>query len=80
MREERAKEVRQKNPTRLVEEAVRGMLPKTTLGEAMWRKLKVYADAKHPHQAQQPRSLTVSSGAGKKAKKDKDKLTKREVA
>jgi hypothetical protein len=46
----------------------------------MWRKLKVYADAKHPHQAQQPRSLTVSSGAGKRAKKDKDKLTKREVA
>ena len=80
LREERAKEVRQKNPARLVEEAVRGMLPKTTLGEAMWRKLKVYADAKHPHQAQQPRSLTVSSGAGKKAKKDKDKLTKREVA
>ena len=77
LREERAKEVRQKNPTRLVEEAVRGMLPKTTLGEAMWRKLKVYADAKHPHQAQQPRSLTV---AGKKTKKDKDKLTKREVA
>ena len=80
LREERAKDVRKKNPTRLVEEAVRGMLPKTTLGEAMWRKLKVYADAKHPHQAQQPRSLTVSSGAGKKANKDKDKLTKREVA
>ena len=77
LREERAKEVRQKNPARLVEEAVRGMLPKTTLGEAMWRKLKVYADAKHPHQAQQPRNLTV---AGKKTKKDKDKLTKREVA
>jgi large subunit ribosomal protein L13 len=41
LREERAKDVRQKNPVRLVEEAVRGMLPKTKLGEAMWRKLKV---------------------------------------
>ena len=54
VREERAKDVRQRNPVRLVEEAVRGMLPKTTLGEAMWRKLKVYADEKHPHQAQKP--------------------------
>src|ERR1051325_2977685 len=42
LREERAKIVRQKNPVRMVEEAVRGMLPKTKLGEAMWRKLKVY--------------------------------------
>jgi large subunit ribosomal protein L13 len=80
LREERAKEVRAKNPIRLVEEAVRGMLPKTTLGEAMWRKLKVYADEKHPHQAQQPRSFTVTSGPGKSAKKDKNKLSKREVA
>ena len=55
LREERAKDVRQKNPVRMVEEAVRGMLPKTKLGEAMWRKLKVYADAEHPHQAQKPR-------------------------
>src|SRR5262245_45241145 len=54
LREDRAKDVRQKNPVRLVEEAVRGMLPKTKLGEAMWRKLKVYADDKHPHQAQKP--------------------------
>ncbi len=67
LREERAKDVRKKNPVRLVEEAVRGMLPKTTLGEAMWRKLKVYAGAKHPHQAQQPRSFAVTSGPGKKA-------------
>jgi large subunit ribosomal protein L13 len=66
VREQRAKEVRQKNPVRMVEEAVRGMLPKTKMGEAMWRKLKVYADAQHPHQAQQPRPL--------------DKSGKREVA
>jgi large subunit ribosomal protein L13 len=68
LRIERAKEVRQKNPVRLVEEAVRGMLPKTKLGEAMWRKLKVYADDKHPHAAQKP---TVKEKAGK---------NKREVA
>ena len=43
LREERAKEVRAKHPARIVEEAVRGMLPKTKMGEAMWRKLKVYA-------------------------------------
>jgi large subunit ribosomal protein L13 len=61
LREERAKIVRQKNPVRIVEEAVRGMLPKTKLGEAMWRKLKVYADATHPHQAQKPQPITKTS-------------------
>ena len=57
LREERAKDVRQKNPVRLVEEAVRGMLPKTKLGEAMWRKLKVYAGGDHPHAAQKPKAV-----------------------
>jgi large subunit ribosomal protein L13 len=57
LREDRAKEVRQKSPVRMVEEAVRGMLPKTKLGEAMRRKLKVYAGADHPHAAQKPRAL-----------------------
>ena len=57
LREERAKDVRQKNPVRIVEEAVRGMLPKTKMGEAMWRKLKVYAGSDHPHASQQPRPL-----------------------
>ena len=57
LREERAKDVRQKNPVRLVEEAVRGMLPKTKMGDAMWRKLKVYAGAEHPHAAQKPRAV-----------------------
>jgi large subunit ribosomal protein L13 len=71
LREERAKDVRQKNPVRLVEEAVRGMLPKTKLGEAMWRKLKVYAEGEHPHQAQKPMPRTTSS---------KGNLNKREVA
>ena len=60
LREERAKDVRQKNPVRLVEEAVRGMLPKTKLGEAMWRKLKVYAGGDHPHAAQKPKFVKTT--------------------
>ena len=60
LREERAKIVRQKNPVRLVEEAVRGMLPKTKLGSAMYRKLKVYRSADHPHAAQKPHKLEVA--------------------
>jgi large subunit ribosomal protein L13 len=59
LREERAKVVRQRRPARLVEEAVRGMLPKTKLGDAMYRKLKVYAGADHPHAAQKPSSIEV---------------------
>jgi large subunit ribosomal protein L13 len=60
LREERAKVVRARRPERLVEEAVRGMLPKTSLGDAMYGKLKVYPGATHPHAAQQPQSLEVS--------------------
>jgi large subunit ribosomal protein L13 len=60
LREERARLVRQRKPERLVEEAVRGMLPKTKLGEAMYRKLKVYAGPDHPHAAQKPSKLEVA--------------------
>lgn len=60
LREERAKVVRQKRPIRLVEDAVRGMLPKTKLGDAMYRKLKVYASGEHPHVAQKPTKLEVA--------------------
>jgi large subunit ribosomal protein L13 len=67
LRQERAKDVRQKNPARIVEEAVRGMLPKTKMGDAMWRKLKVYADATHPHQAQKPtQSATLTKNKSKR--------------
>ncbi len=59
LREERAKDVRQKNPVRIVEEAVRGMLPKTTLGRQMLKKLKVYAGPEHPHAAQSPQPLAI---------------------
>ena len=44
----------EKHPERVLEKAVRGMLPKNTLGRAMFRKLKVYAGPNHKHQAQQP--------------------------
>jgi large subunit ribosomal protein L13 len=46
-------------PERVVEKAVRGMLPKTKLGDALFGKLKVYAGATHPHAAQQPVALTA---------------------
>ncbi len=52
-----AENVRAKHPERLIEEAVRGMLPKNRLGRAQFRKLKVYAGPDHPHQAQQPRPM-----------------------
>jgi large subunit ribosomal protein L13 len=42
------------------------MLPKTKLGDAMWRKLKVYADADHPHQAQKPRPLAAVTKSSKR--------------
>jgi large subunit ribosomal protein L13 len=54
LREERAKDVRARHPRRLVEEAVRGMLPKSKMGDAMYRKLNVYEGADHPHAAQKP--------------------------
>ena len=60
LREERAVDVRKRQPVRLVEEAVRGMLPKTKMGDAMYRKLKVYPGAEHPHTAQQPRKIEVA--------------------
>ena len=48
-----------KQPRRLIEEAIRGMLPKTKLGRAMFHKLKVYAGETHPHQAQRPQAVAV---------------------
>ena len=52
-------ELMARHPTRAVEYAVRGMLPKNRLGRALIRKLKVYAGPEHPHQAQQPRKLEI---------------------
>ena len=60
LREERAGVVRKRQPIRLVEEAIRGMLPKTKMGDAMYRKLKVYAGPDHPPSAQQPKKIEVA--------------------
>jgi large subunit ribosomal protein L13 len=54
-----AKKLRAERPTKMVEEAIRGMLPKTKLGKQLFRKLKVYAGDKHPHSAQKPEPMAV---------------------
>jgi large subunit ribosomal protein L13 len=59
MKSTAAVDVRKRNPTRLVESAVRGMLPKTKLGRAMFGKLKVYVGDSHPHRAQKPQPLNL---------------------
>lgn len=53
------KEMRQRKPTFIVQNAIRGMLPKNALGRQMLTKLKVYAGGEHPHEAQQPKELTL---------------------
>jgi large subunit ribosomal protein L13 len=58
--EVRADKMRATRPIRLVEEAIKGMLPKTKLGKQMYRKLKVYASDKHPHAAQQPTAVAAA--------------------
>ena len=49
----------EEHPTRVIEKAVKGMLPKGPLGYAQFRKLKVYAGSEHPHAAQQPKVLSI---------------------
>ncbi len=49
----------QRHPERVIETAVKGMLPKNPLGRAMYKKLKVYKGAEHPHAAQQPQVLDI---------------------
>jgi large subunit ribosomal protein L13 len=56
-------ELLEKHPTRAVEKAVRGMLPKNSIGRAQLTKLKVYAGAEHPHAAQQPTPYTLTQVA-----------------
>ena len=50
----------ERSPEKVIERAVKGMLPRNSLGRAMYRKLKVYAGQEHPHEAQQPETLTLS--------------------
>ncbi|MBP1632486.1 MAG: ribosomal protein [Acidobacteria bacterium] len=54
-------QVRAKHPERVVEQAVRGMLPRNRLGRQMYRKLKVYAGPNHPHAAQKPKRLPLEA-------------------
>ncbi|RMF86491.1 MAG: 50S ribosomal protein L13 [Nitrospirae bacterium] len=60
LKEINVRRLRAEHPERLVEQAVRGMLPKNRLGRRMFRKLKVYAGPNHPHQAQKPEPLPLS--------------------
>ncbi len=55
-----AKDMLEKNPTRMVEFAVRGMIPKNRLGKQIFKKLHVYAGAEHPHAAQMPEALEIN--------------------
>ena len=55
-----AQDYLQKKPEFVIEEAVRGMLPKTRLGEAIFKNLKVYAGAEHPHAAQNPKAIKLN--------------------
>lgn len=56
-------ELLEKNPQRVIENAVKGMLPRTKLGAEQLTKLKVYAGAEHPHAAQQPQAFEISQVA-----------------
>ena len=59
LKEETAERLRARKPERMVELAIRGMLPKTRMGRQQLRKLKVYAGEQHPHAAQQPQSMSI---------------------
>ena len=59
LRQQTAREVLEKKPEDLVMKAVRGMLPKNTLGRKQLKKLKVYVGSEHPHEAQQPEKLEI---------------------
>jgi large subunit ribosomal protein L13 len=59
IKEVTAKELLEKKPEEMILKAVRGMLPKNTLGRAQLKKLKIYTGKEHPHQAQQPAELDI---------------------
>ena len=60
LRQTTARELIAKRPERVIELAIKGMLPKNKLGKAMAKKLKVYADAEHPHSAQRPQVYNLT--------------------
>ena len=60
LKQETARELRQRRPALMIERAVKGMLPKNKIGRRQLKKLKVYAGPEHPHEAQQPEVLEVA--------------------
>lgn len=60
LKETTAEKMLEKDPSFIIKDAVRGMLPKTKLGRQMFKKLKVYEDGEHPHEAQSPEALAFS--------------------
>ncbi|MEL6247091.1 MAG: 50S ribosomal protein L13 [Cyanobacteria bacterium J06627_15] len=61
MKTETFDELQKRIPERIIEKAVKGMLPKNALGRQLFTKLKVYAGSEHPHQAQHPESMTIQT-------------------
>jgi large subunit ribosomal protein L13 len=61
LHQETFEEAMKKHPERVIEHAVKGMLPKNTLGRAMGKKLKVYVGPDHPHRAQNPREIKLEA-------------------
>lgn len=61
LKQETFEEAMAKHPERVIEHAVKGMLPKNTLGRAMGKKLKVYVGPDHPHKAQNPREIKLEA-------------------
>jgi large subunit ribosomal protein L13 len=64
MKEETFAKLQARLPERIIEQAVKGMLPKNSLGKRLFTKLKVYAGTEHPHAAQQPEVLTINTIPG----------------
>jgi large subunit ribosomal protein L13 len=61
LKAESAGHLRRRRPVKIVDEAIKGMLPKNSLGRKQWKKLKVYAGPDHPHAAQKPKALAVGA-------------------
>ncbi|OKH17183.1 50S ribosomal protein L13 [[Limnothrix rosea] IAM M-220] len=64
MKVETFNQLQERIPERIIEKAVKGMLPKNALGRRLFTKLKVYAGAAHPHEAQQPEVMTINTTPG----------------
>ncbi|MBE9208133.1 50S ribosomal protein L13 [Nostoc sp. LEGE 06077] len=67
MKTETFAKLQQRVPERIIEQAIKGMLPKNSLGRQLFTKLKVYAGPTHPHEAQQPKELKISTIPGEES-------------